>query len=251
MSILIQIALLAGLVSCISLLWLVVRAFSKRVLWGLAVLFLSPLTAVIFGVKYWRDEKHPFLVYLATFTIAVTLGSYVFTVTGGWHVVGNALRNQQYVSFQSTGENGKLYFVKTSLNTAQASSAHGHRVMTSGTTDRQSEPVQPDPAEPMKTTNGQVAPDESKPKVISARSIETKKRYRAAYVPIAPSMADNYLGMTVKVKRLNRPEQDCVLRSVTPTALGFEQHVRGGGTLSFKYRHSEIETLRVLLKQAY
>lgn len=63
-------------------------------------------------------------------------------------------------------------------------------------------------------------------------------------------MADDYVGMTVKVKRLNRPEQDCVLRSVTPTALGFEQHARGG-TFSFEYRHSEIEKLRVLVKQAY
>jgi hypothetical protein len=68
---------------------------------------------------------------------------------------------------------------------------------------------------------------------------------------VPPSLADDYIGMTVKVKRMNRPEQDCVLRSVTPAGLGFEQHVRGGGSLSFKYRQSDIEKLRVLVKQAY
>ena len=251
MNILAQIALLAGLVSCISLLWLVSRAFSKHALWGLAVLLLSPLTAVIFGIKYWRHEKQPFLVYLATFTVAVTLGAYVFTVKGGWDVVRNALHNRQYVSIRIAGENEKMPLLQTSLNTARASSVQRHDDKTPGTRSDQPGPARSVPATPATSDASLVTPDNDKPKVTSARSIDTKTRYRAAYVTIPPSKADDYIGMTVKVKRLNRPEQDCVLRSVTPTTLGFEQHVRGGGTLSFKYRHTDIEQLRVLVKQSY
>lgn len=248
MNILTQIALLTGLIAGISLLWLVGRAFSKHAAWGLAILFLSPLTAVIFGIRYWRDEKGPFLVYITTFTIAVTLGLYVFTVKGGWDVVRNALRTQQYVSLQRAGGIGEMSFLQTSLNPVKAASMHDDTA--TGARHEQSIPTQPYPAVPTTNTSAQTVPEKKMPKVVSAKSTDSKKRYRAAYVPITPSMADDYVGMTVKVKRLNRPEQDCVLRSVTPTALNFEQHTRGG-IFSFEYSHSDIEKLRVLVKQSY
>jgi hypothetical protein len=250
MNILTQIALLAGLIACISLVWLVGRAFSKHALWGLAVLLLSPLTAVIFGIRYWRDEKGPFLVYLATFTIAVTLGFYVFTVKGGWDVARNALRTQQYVTLQISGGDRKISYVQTSLNTVRESSMHAHDDIAPVTRHEESGPTQPGPSKPTTNASVQAVPEKGTPKVASAKSSDSEKRYRAAYVPIPPTRADDYVGMTVKVKRLNRPEQDCVLRSVTPTALGFEQHARGG-TFSFEYRRSDIEKLRVLMKQAY
>jgi hypothetical protein len=250
MNILTQIALLTGLIAGISFIWLVGRAFSKHALWGLAVLFLSPLTAVIFGMRYWRDEKGPFLVYLATFTLAVTLGLYVFTAKGGWNVVRNALHTGQHINFQISGGIGEGSFVQTSLNTVRDSSVHVHNDKAAGTRQEQSEPTPPGPAEPATNTGGQATPETGTPKVTSAKSIDSTVRYRAAYVPISPSMAEDYVGMTVKVKRLNRPEQDCVLRSVTPTSMGFEQHTRGG-TFSFTYKHSEIEKLRVLVKQSY
>ncbi|MGB7932657.1 MAG: hypothetical protein WCH04_10620 [Gammaproteobacteria bacterium] len=248
MNILSQIALLAGLIAGISLIWLAVRAFGKHVAWGLVVLFLSPLAAVIFGIRYWRDEKGPFLVYVATFSIAMTLGLYVFTLQGGWNTVRTALRNQQYVDLQISSGNGKMSFVHTSLNSVAEKPVRNDKAA-----------AQPEQAKPVPhntaglTTNAgrQVAPEKGTPAVTSAKPTAEKKRYRAGYVAIPPSLADDYIGMTVKVKRMNRPEQDCVLRSVTPAGLGFEQHVRGGGTFSFKYRQSDIEKLRVLVKQAY
>ena len=248
MNILTQIALLAGLIAGISLLWLSGRAFGRHVAWGLVVLFLSPLAAITFGIRYWRDEKGPFLVYVTTFTIAVTLGLYVFTVQGGWDTVRTALRNQQHMDLQFFGGNGKMTFVHTSLNSvAVTPERNGKAAM---------QPEQTVPV-PQKTTGlttntgGEAAPEKGTPAVTSAKPTAEKKRYRATYVAVPPSQADDYIGMTVKVKRINRPEQDCVLRSATPAGLGFEQHVRGGGTFSFKYRQSDIEKLRVLVKQAY
>ena len=248
MNILTQIALLAGLIAGISLLWLSGRAFGKHVAWGLVVLFLSPLAAIIFGIRYWREEKGPFLVYVATFSIAATLGLYVFTVQGGWDSVRTALRNQQHMDLQFSSGNGKMTFVHTGLNAVAETPERNGKTA-----------APPEPAGPVShkttglttNTDGQAADEKGTPAVKSAKPTVRKKRYRASYVAVPPSRAHDYIGMTVKVKRMNRPEQDCVLRSVTPAGLGFEQHVRGGGTFSFKYRQSDIEKLRVLVKQAY
>jgi hypothetical protein len=248
MNILTQIAVLAGLIAGVSLIWLVGRAFRKHAAWGLGVLLLSPFAAVIFGIRYWRDEKNPVLVYVTTFTIAVTLGLYVFTVKGGWDVVRSALHTQQNMDLQVFGGNGKMSFVHTSINSVAETSVDHSKAAAQ---PEQSGPIPPETAESPTTVSGQVETEKSVPAVTSAKPTVPKKHYRAAYVAISPSRANDYIGMTVKVKRMNRPEQDCVLRSVTPAGLGFEQHVRGGGTFSFKYRQSDIEKLRVLVKQTY
>ena len=248
MNILTQIALLAGLTAGISLIWLAGRAFSKHAAWGLGVLFLSPFAALMFGIRYWRDEKKPFLVYVATFTVAVALGLYLFTVKGGWDVVRTAFRNQQQIDFQISGGNGKMSFVHTSLNAVEETPARHSKAAAQ---PEQASPVPPETTESPTSASKQAETGNSTTEVTSAKPTITKKRYRAAYVTIPASRADDYIGMTVKVKRMNRPEQDCVLRSVTPAGLGFEQHISGGGTFSFKYRQSDIEKLRVLVKQAY
>jgi hypothetical protein len=248
MNILAQIALLAGLIAGISLIWLVGRAFSKHAAWGLGVLFLSPFAAVMFGIRYWRDEKKPFLVYVTTFTIAMTLGLYTFTVKGGWDVVLTALRTQQHIDLQVSGGDGKPSFVHTSLNSVAETPVH-HSQATA--LPEQAGSIPPETAKSPTTASGQVEAEKGMPAVTSSKPTVSEKHYRVAYVTIPPSRADDYIGMTVKVKRMNRPEQDCVLRSVTPAGLGFEQHISGGGTFSFKYRQSDIEKLRVLVKQTY
>jgi hypothetical protein len=248
MNILYQIALLAGLIAGISLIWLAGRAFSKHMAWGLVVLFLSPLAAVIFGIRYWRDEKGPFLVYVATFSIAMTLGLYMFTVQGGWDAVRTALRNQQHIDLRMSGGNGKMSFLHTSLNSVAEAPDRNNK---EAARPKQTGPVPTETVGSQTSPGDEVTPEAGTTAVTSAKPTAQKKRYRASYVAIPPSMADDYIGMTVKVKRMNRPEQDCVLRSVTPAGLGFEQHIRGGGTFAFKYRQSDIEKLRVLVKQAY
>ena len=247
MNVLTQIALLTGLVAGISLIWLVGRAFGRHAGWGLGVLFLSPFAAVMFGIRYWRDEKKPFLVYITTFTIAVTLGLYIFTIQGGWNVVRNVL-SQQQTDLQFFNGRGKMSFVHTSLNSAAESPARHSKAAPQ---PEQSRPVPPVTTASPTTASVQAETGKRTLAVTSAKPTATKEHYRAAYVEISPSRAHDYVGMTVKVKRMNRPEQDCVLRSVTSAGLGFEQRVRSGGTFSFKYRQSDIETLRVLVKQTY
>lgn len=43
--------------------WMLVRAFTESILWGLAVLFL-PIVGLFFLVMHWDKAKHPFLVNL-------------------------------------------------------------------------------------------------------------------------------------------------------------------------------------------
>jgi hypothetical protein len=251
MNILSQIAILAGLMSSISLIWLVGRAFKKHAAWGIAVLFLSPVSAVIFAIKHWQDEKGPFLVYIATFITTVTLVLYVFTVQGGWDTVRTALRAQQNMYLQASSGQYKMFFVQTSLkNVKDASANNQNSNIAEPPPHEQSSPTQAGPAKLPTNTSDQAATEENTPVATSGISPTTPKHYRAVYVPIDPSEAGNYIGMTVKVKRLNRSEQDCVLRGVSADGLSFEQHGRGG-IFSFKSKDRDIEKLRVLVKQEY
>jgi hypothetical protein len=251
MNILSHIALLAGLIASISLIWLVGRAFKKHAAWGIAVMLLSPVSAVIFAIKHWHDEKGPFLVYIASFITAVTLGLYVFTMQGGWDTVRTALRAQQKMYLQASSGQYKKFFVQTSLNKVKEASANtqGDNIAEPPPHEKSST-TQAGPAELPTITSDQSVTEKNNPASTSGVSPATPKHYRAAYVPIDPSEAGNYIGMTVKVKRLNRSEQDCVLRGISSDGLTFEQHGRGG-IFSFRSKDRDIEKLRVLVKQEY
>jgi hypothetical protein len=59
-------ALLMPLLSLATLgtfIWLVVVAFKRSALWGVLVLLLSPIAAIVFAVKHWPEHKKPFLAY--------------------------------------------------------------------------------------------------------------------------------------------------------------------------------------------
>lgn len=43
--------------------WMLIRAFSESVLWGLGCLFL-PLVSLIFLILHWRQAKDPFFLQL-------------------------------------------------------------------------------------------------------------------------------------------------------------------------------------------
>jgi len=66
-----QTVLALGVMTTVGFVWLVVLAFRTRVWWGLGVLVLSPLAAMIYGVKYWGKAKIPFLIFTATLLIGI------------------------------------------------------------------------------------------------------------------------------------------------------------------------------------
>jgi hypothetical protein len=64
---------LAVLVALAGSIWLIVLAFQRRVLWGLAVLFI-PLANLVFTVIDWPNAKRPFL--LSLLSIPLCLGAW-------------------------------------------------------------------------------------------------------------------------------------------------------------------------------
>jgi len=73
---------LVSLVGLVGFIWLCVIAFRRHTGWGLAVLFLSPITAIVFAIKYWQESKKPFLVYMGSCVASVALGFYMFAAIG-------------------------------------------------------------------------------------------------------------------------------------------------------------------------
>ena len=70
-------------VALVGFIWLVVRAFKTRVWWGLAVLFFSPITATIYGVRYWHAVKMPYLVYSIPFVLLLFIVPKTLSTEGG------------------------------------------------------------------------------------------------------------------------------------------------------------------------
>jgi len=65
-----------GVITLIAYVWLVALAFRTRVWWGVAVLLLSPIAAIIYGVKYRETAKLPLVIYTAMFVIGIGFGIY-------------------------------------------------------------------------------------------------------------------------------------------------------------------------------
>lgn len=59
----IAILVITGIIAFAANIWLVIVAFQRSVLWGIAALFV-PFAALVFAIMYWRDAKTPFLISL-------------------------------------------------------------------------------------------------------------------------------------------------------------------------------------------
>jgi hypothetical protein len=269
-------ASLFGVVALIALIWLLVRAFKRSILWGLAVLLLSPITAILYGIIYWRDDKKPFLAYITSFSAAVGLSLYVFTAWGGWEVVRNGLAvnkgihdqtltQQQALAYMNSGldfiENSgpgeddmnKLELMRRFINQNEASLSD---------TDRQKlqqeiidlmekEDISVEDREALEQMQAQVSAATSGGTVQwKIKPVNRPQNLRLVYVPIDLSEADDYVGEVVKVKRKNSSEQQVKLTRVSPAGLHFERR-KYGGTFAFSYRNQDIEELKVAQQQTY
>lgn len=250
MNTLLLIAQVLGLTATIALIWLVVRAFKKHIGWGFAVLLLSPFAATFFGIKYWKDEKTPFLVYLSTFVTALALGLYVFTAWGGWELVQASQRVNQGIHNEDLTDADAHAFMNAGLafieNSSPGPEEQQKLELIRQELERQQAAVSPETA----AATPAPAPEREEYDLSSiARKVKPKQeRYRLTYVPIKVDEAKNYVGSTVKVTRRNVPEKEYRLTGATANHLEFTQRNRHG-TYSFKYRNSDIEKIRVLTKQ--
>lgn len=69
MNIYIAALVVTAIVSLLGYLWLSMVAFKRSVPWGLLVLLLSPITAIVFAVMHWYDARKAFVVYITAFLL--------------------------------------------------------------------------------------------------------------------------------------------------------------------------------------
>jgi hypothetical protein len=270
-------ASLFGVVAFIALIWLLVRAFKRHILWGLAVLLLSPITAILYGIIYWRDDKKPFLAYITSFTAAVGLGLYVFTAWGGWDVVRTSLVVNQGIHDKTLTEQQALAFMNSGLdfignsnpgeedmkklelmrrfinqNEANMSDADRKKLQDEILDLMEKEDLSAQDRENLEKMRTQIASatPENTTVTLHPKTATRPAKTRLVYVPIKLSEAGDHIGKVVKVKRKNSSEQQVLLTRVSPGGVHFERR-KYGGTFAFSYRNQDIEELKVPQHQVY
>jgi len=121
MNTLLLIVQIAGITALVTFIWLVIRAFGKHAGWGIAVLLLSPVSAIVFGINYWKSDKLPFLAYITTSLTAIALCLYLFTSWGGWDLVHAMRQVQQGITTQTLTERDTQSFITLSQSFAENS----------------------------------------------------------------------------------------------------------------------------------
>lgn len=103
------------IVCIVGYIWLVVRAFKTGIGWGLGVFLLSPLTAIIYALKYWDEAKKPFLVYMMPFVGIFGVLFYLFISSGNPNPLGTNLQTSNPTQQGAPLEAGKIEFMEKSL----------------------------------------------------------------------------------------------------------------------------------------
>ncbi len=245
----IVIALVLAAIALLTYLWLALRAFRVHPGWGAGVMFLFPLAAIPFGLRFWETEKKPFLLSLVSVGAAVGLSLHLFGSWGGWELLdANNLVQRGIATQQLTREDAES-FLRISHDFRQLSGfspgtddterflaqylrqAAEQQALARANQDRHAS--QDDPAAP---------PINEKPD--SASEEHTRLVYRA--IPL--DQARRYIGATVKVTRRNVGEKEYRLTGVTARSLQFAQR-NTNGAYSFAFRLKDIEKLRVLIRE--
>lgn len=230
--------------------WLVIRAFGKHAGWGIAVLLFSPISAVAFGINYWKADKVPFLAYITTTVTAIALCLYLFSSWGGWELLHASRQVQLGITTQTLTERDTQSLMTLSESFDQKSGLE----MQSSQLLVQAKQELARQAEKLAAIEAAEAEAARKKHLefgnITKKVKPAQERYRLAYLTINVADAPNYVGSTVKVTRKNVIEREYRLIKASGNRLELAQHA-GSGSYTFRLRNSDIEKLRVLTKQPY
>ena len=245
------IALLTGFSAFLTYLWLVSRAFHTHTGWGMAVLLLSPFSAVVFGVKHWRADKAPFLAYSTTTIAATALWLYLFSSWGGWELLHASQQVKEGITTHTLTERDTQSLISASQSFDEQSGLD----MQSSKLLAQAKRELALQAESLAAATAAAETEAAGKKRLDFDRIDKKvkpvrERYRLAYVTIKVADAPNYIGSTVKITRKNVIEKEYRLVNASGNRLELSQRA-GSGMYTFRFRNSDIEKIRVLTKQPY
>jgi hypothetical protein len=245
------IAQLLAVSAALSFVWVTLRAFRTHPGWGFGVLLLSPFSATLFGMKYWDVQKKPFLLYIITTVASIGLSLYLFSSWGGWELMRASTRVQQGILLQNLTTQDAEHYFEVTRNFAEKSGfqAENPRTMTylnSFLEQQQEKQAELEAEQQRKDAGDNLGADRINQKVESVPAERTHLVYRN--VPV--NEARRYIGATVKVTRRNVAEKEYRLTGATSKSLQFTQR-NSSGAYTFAFRMSDIESLRVLVKEPY
>lgn len=242
---------LLAVFSVLSFSWLTLRAFGKHAGWGVGVLLLSPVSAALFGMKYWDSVKKPFLLYLVSTCTTVGLAFYLFSAWGGWELLRANTRIQQGMETQRLSRFDAELFIKASKNFSEKSGINISRQQTLVYAREFIDQEQAKQDAIQANLEQQAEKDNLSASRINKKvESEPEQRFRLAYRTVPLEEAHKYIGATVKVTRRNVEEKEYRLTGATSKSLQFAQR-NSNGAYSFGFRIKDIEKLRVLVKQPY
>jgi hypothetical protein len=233
---------LLGFVAFIGFVWLVVVAFKNSPMWGVLVLLLSPITAIIFAIKNWEESKKAFLVYIGA-GAAWTAIFMMFVVFIGSSMV-------QMASEMAEGE-------MTEAEAAQVMEQHIERMDDAGllneadkaelkTMVRDTQQTEPD-AEPVRpavvTREGGVAPTrEPAPRTASYEPPAPTKPV-SPWETVSMRNVGKYVGEKLRVVTTDGNEFEARFIGETADELLFERRI-SAGTLAIHVARSEVRSLQ-------
>ncbi len=250
---------LLGLVSLVAYIWLVVVAFKRSVGWGIGVLLLSPISAIVFAVKYWQESKKPFLIYIGSVSASIAMVFVMFAFLGGFARMSMA-------SKMSEGEAGEA-------EVAAFMEQHLDRMEDSGLLDEQEqEQLQQVKQQLKQMTNAQEGrAEEETPEATSdavqpaanPTPVQSPQEVRQTLPPVAEtsepqstapttgprkrdlvpvSEVGRHVGEVLKVVTEDGRSFQGRLVSVNGNELVFEKHLRSG-MITVPWDKSEIQSL--------
>ncbi len=237
-------------ITLLAMIWLSARAFLRGTAWGLGVLLFAPLVGTAFGIRYWKEERLPFLAFLSALFTTLVLAVYLFGAWGGWEMLAASRSAEQALQMQTLTRADADAFVKASTTFAKRSGIKyedqqlaariRHKLAQDAEKKALEKHLQDNPLESQ----------EYKLEDIIYKDKKKKERYRLVYKQIKVGEAAKYVGSTVKLVRRGALEKEYRLVGIGPGTLKLLQSP-AGGTYSFSLKHADIEKLRVLTRENY
>ena len=224
---------LLGLVTLGAYIWLVVVAFKHSAGWGIGVLLLSPISAIVFAVKYWQESKKPFLLYIGSVSASIAMLFAMFAFVGGSMVMDLANQMQE----GEAGEVEVAAFLEQQdpmEKPAQLNDAEQLPVTPETTDDAAQPATQPDPVEDQPESHPSLPPVAETPDPVATGS-RTRDLVRMSDV-------GRHVGQVLRLVAVDGRSFRGRLVADNGTELMFEKNY-SSGMITVPWNKSEIESL--------
>lgn len=243
-----------GFIALITFIWLVIRAFRRSMLWGFGVLFLSPIVSTFYGIKYWNEDKKPFLAYTMTYCISISLALYVFASWGGFRVMNAAINVGDGITQQNLTEQEARKFMSANLDFLEKAAeteedrqniAFMRKTMKQIEDEATAPGTNATPTPKNKATRHPPRQEDISPDRDTQFSLGPTgdTRYRVVFKPIKLSDVRNYLNGPVIVTDVRGITRKATLIVANKNKLTFAQ-LKSYGRLSFDIPLNRIKILK-------